>query len=136
MLILLILVASAQSLPVVIEVPPATAAPGHLAAPQVTENAAILARNAALIDRLEQAVQRGARRISVLVDKIEQARIARGEPPSPPSPPPPPPPYIELATIAQQTDHIAQLRDQLVRQQRVTPQLERSLQQLSRRQGN
>ena len=108
-------------------------APGHFAAPRTGENAATLARNAALITRLDQAVHRGSRRIAALVDKIEQANVARGAEPSPPSPPPPPPPYMELATIAQQTGHITRLRDELVRQQRVVPRLERTLRQLRSR---
>ena len=133
MLSLLMLFASVGQAPQVIVHRPVGTAPGHLAAPRTGENAATLARNAALITRLDQAVNRGSRRIAALVDKIEQANVARGAEPSPATPPPPPPPYIELATIAQQTAHIAVLRDELVRQQRVLPRLERTLRQLRRR---
>jgi hypothetical protein len=112
----------------------ATSAPGHWSAPAPpTATAVTLARNATLIADLERATRAGSSRIALLVRQIEAARIARGMRPTPPPPPPPPPPYMELATIAQQTSYIAELRTELLRQKEVIPQLERTLRRWRRR---
>jgi hypothetical protein len=106
-------------------------APGHLTEP--TANPA-LQRNAALIAKLERASSQRTARILTLVKQIEALRVARGGEPDPPPPPPPPPPYIELATIQQQTEHIANLKNELIRQKKVIDNLERELLRLRRQQ--
>lgn len=115
--------------------PPPIMEPGHWSEPRPPQPAiaATLARNATLIANLERATRAGSNRISLLVRQIEAARVARGMRPGPPPPPPPPPPYMELATVAQQTSYIAELRTELLRQKDVIPKLERTLRRWRRR---
>jgi hypothetical protein len=109
-------------------------APGHWSQPAPPSAAAAkLASNAALIANLERTTRAGSNRISILGRQIEAARIARGMRPGSPPPPPPPPPYMELATVAQQTAYIAELRSELLRQNDVIPKLERTLRRWRRR---
>lgn len=109
-------------------------APGHWSQPAPpSTTAATLASNVTLIASLERATRAGSGRISLLIRQIEAARVARGMRPGPPPPPPPPPPYMELATVAQQTAYIAELRTELLRQKDVIPKLERTLRRWRRR---